>query len=137
MNPILILEDNDERIAAFKKTVATLGPDFELKVWRDVSSMCAECEEYFPTAALISLDYDPDPRPLATGLELVKFLAECRPVCPVVIHSANSDRAQSMHNELRFADWVAECVVPVGTNWVQKVWLSKVRELTAKHPNTC
>ncbi len=35
MKNILILEDNDERIAAFQKTVPALGEDFNLKVWRD------------------------------------------------------------------------------------------------------
>ena len=45
---ILILEDNDERIAAFHKTVPALGDGFELKVWRDAPSMCAECAAHFP-----------------------------------------------------------------------------------------
>ena len=46
-----MLEDNDERIAAFQKTVATLKDGFELKVWRNATSQCAGCEEYFHTAA--------------------------------------------------------------------------------------
>ena len=58
MKTILILEDNDERISAFQETVATLGADLELKVWYDAPSMIAEAEEFFPTAALISLDHD-------------------------------------------------------------------------------
>ena len=53
MKTILILEDDDERISAFQKTVATLGADLELKIWHDAPSMIAEAEEYFPTAALI------------------------------------------------------------------------------------
>ena len=59
----IILEDNDERVAAFQKTVAALGDDFELKVWRDAPSMIAECEASFPTTALISLDHDLNPMP--------------------------------------------------------------------------
>ena len=47
---ILILEDNDERIAAFEKTVASLKGEFELRVWRDAPTMIAECESFFPTA---------------------------------------------------------------------------------------
>jgi hypothetical protein len=44
---ILILQENDEIIAAFQKTIATTGDGFELKVWRNATSQCAGCEEYF------------------------------------------------------------------------------------------
>ncbi len=141
MKTILILEDNDERVAAFEKTATTLGNDFELKIWRDAPSMIAECEAFFPTAVLISLDHDLNPMPgvktdPGTGLDVAKLLAECRPVCPVIIHSTNADRAHSMHNELRFADWIAERVGPIGTDWIETMWLKKAREFLAAHPNT-
>ena len=61
MKTILILEDNGDRIAGFKVAVAKLGNDFDLKIWRDAPSMIAECEAFFPAAALISLDHDLDP----------------------------------------------------------------------------
>lgn len=141
MKTILILEDNDERIAAFQKTIAVLGDGYELKIWRDAPSMLAECEPFFPTAALISLDHDLNPMPGATvdpgtGLDVAKFLAECRPVCPLIIHSTNADRAHSMHNELRFAGWIAERVGPIGTDWIETMWLRKVRAFLPAHPNT-
>jgi ADP-ribosylglycohydrolase len=141
MKSILILEDNDERIAAFQKAVAVLGDGFEVKIWRDAPSMMAECEAFFPKTALISLDHDLNPMPGAavdpgTGLDVAKFLAECRPVCPLIIHSTNADRAYSMHNELRFADWIAERVGPIGTGWIETIWLRKAREFLATHPNT-
>lgn len=101
---ILILEDNDERIEAFQKTTTTLGDGFELKIWRDAPSMIAECEAFFPTAALISLDHDLNPMPQATvdpgtGVDVARFLGDFIPVCPVLIHSSNTDRVYSMHNE--------------------------------------
>lgn len=133
---ILILEDNKERIAAFQKAVTLLGDELELKAWRDARSMIAECEALFPKAALISLDYSPDPKLWATGLDVAKFLAECRPVCPVIIHSANSDRAHSMHNELQFADWIAEWVTPSGSNWIESLWAPKARQLLGEFSNT-
>jgi len=141
MKTILILEDNDERIAAFQKMVAALDDGFELKVWRDAPSMVAECEAFFPTAALISLDHDLNLMPgtiadPGTGFDVARFLAECRPACPVIIHSTNADRAHSMHNELRFADWISERVGPIGTDWIETMWLSKAREFLAKYPNT-
>lgn len=138
---ILILEDNDERIAAFQKTVAALGTGFESKLWRDAPSMCAECQVYFPTAALISLDHDLNPMPGAaidpgTGVDAARFLGDYMPVCPVLIHSSNTDRVYSMHNELRFAGWMVDRVGPLGTNWIETSWLRRARELIAEHPNT-
>jgi hypothetical protein len=135
---ILILEDNDERIAAFQKTVASLGEHFELKLWRDAPSMIAECAEFFPTVALISLDHDLNPQPGATGdpgtgLDVAKFLANSRPACPVIIHTTNGDRGESMHNELRFADWISQRVGPFGNNWIETIWIKKAREFLASH----
>jgi ADP-ribosylglycohydrolase len=36
-----------------------------------------------------------------------------------------------MHNEFRFAGWSAERVGPIGEDWIQKLWLPKVRETIA------
>src|SRR2546422_994729 len=96
MKTILILEDNDERIAAFQRTVAALGDGFELNVWRDAPSMIAECAAFFPNTALISLDHDLNPLPDATvdpgtGVDVARFLGDFMPVCPVLIHSSNTD----------------------------------------------
>jgi ADP-ribosylglycohydrolase len=141
MKSILILEDNDERIAAFRKTVTALGDGFELKVWQDAPSMIAECEAFFPNTALISLDHDLNPMPGATadpgtGLDVAKFLADFLPACPVLIHSSNTDRAYSMQNELRFSHWVVDRVGPIGTDWIGTSWLRKVREMMAGQGNT-
>jgi len=141
MKTILILEDNDERVAAFERAVAALGDGFEAKVWRDAPSMCAGCEAYFPTAALISLDHDLNPAPGSkidpgTGLDVARYLADFIPVCPLVIHSSNTDRAYSMQNEFRFAGWMADRVGPIGSDWIETSWLRHVRELLSNHPNT-
>ncbi len=141
MKTILILEDNDERIAAFEKTVAELGSSFELKVWRDAPSMIAECEAFFSTAVLISLDHDLNPMPGATldpgtGLDVARFLGDFLPVCPVLIHSSNTDRVYSMQNELRFAGWMVDRVGPLGTDWIETSWLRGARRLFAEYGNT-
>ncbi len=89
MKTILILEDNDERIAGFQKAVAELGDGFDLKIWRDAPSMIAECAEFFGTAALICLDHDLNPQPGAvsdpgTGLDVTQFLSDFLPVWTVL-----------------------------------------------------
>src|ERR1044071_4008548 len=141
MKTILILEDNEERSAAFQRAVASLGPDFELKVWQDAPTMCAECEQYFPSAALISLDHDLNPTPGATsdpgtGVEVAQFLGDCLPVCPVIVHSSNTDRVYSMHNELRFAGWTVDRVGPLGNDWIGSSWRKRVTELLGECSNT-
>jgi ADP-ribosylglycohydrolase len=141
MKTILILEDNDERIAGFRAAVAQLGAEYALKVWHDAPSMIRECEAYFPNAVLISLDHDLDPRAGATedpgdGLAVAEFLAGHVPVCPAIVHTSNTDRAWSMHNELRFAHWFVDRVGPIGNDWIRTLWLPKARELLAAHGNT-
>lgn len=138
---ILLLEDNDERIAGFQKTSAALGDGLELKIWRDANTMIAECEQFFPSAALISLDHDLNPQPCVTtdpgtGLDVAKFLGDFLPVCPVLIHSSNTDRVYSMHNELRFAGWMVDRVGPLGTDWIETEWIRRARELLTEFPNT-
>lgn len=137
---ILILEDNDERIAGFRGAVAALGDGYDLKIWRDAPSMIAECEAFFPTAALISLDHDLNPQPgittdPGTGLDVAKFLADFLPVCPLLLHSSNIDRVYSMDNELRFASWTVDRVGPIGADWIETTWLRRARELLAEHSN--
>src|SRR5262245_50030208 len=141
MKTVLILEDNDERIAAFQEAAARFGKNFTLKVWRDAPSMIAECEEFFPTAALISLDHDLSPAPDATvgpgtGLEVAQFLGDFLPVCPVLVHSSNVDRVYSMLNELRFAGWTADRVEPHGSDWIRSSWPQAARRFLDQYANT-
>ena len=98
---ILILEDNDERIAAFQTVAPELGEGMVVKIWRDAPSMIAECAAFFPTAALISLDHDLNPMPGAavdpgTGVDVARFLGDFMPVCPVLVHSSNVDRVYTL-----------------------------------------
>jgi ADP-ribosylglycohydrolase len=60
LRTILILEDNDERIAAFQKTVAALGDAFETKVWRCLKRYGHI--EQDALAAAFAREYARDPR---------------------------------------------------------------------------
>ncbi|HTV42694.1 MAG TPA: ADP-ribosylglycohydrolase family protein [Candidatus Sulfotelmatobacter sp.] len=140
MKTILILEDNEDRIAGFERAVAELGDGFELKIWRDAPSMIAECEQYFSSVALISLDHDLNPQPGATtdpgtGMDLAEFLADFLSVCPVLIHSSNTNCAYSMLNKLRFAGWTVDRVGPLGVEWIGITWLKRMRQLMEQCPN--
>lgn len=116
---ILILEDNQERINAFKKAVELLDGEWVLKIWRDAPTMIDECSEYLPNARLISLDHDLNSEPGAvrdpgTGVDVAKFLSIFPPSCPVILHSSNHERVYSMLNELRFSGWTLDRVGPFG-----------------------
>ena len=138
---ILLLEDNEERIAAFRNAVEKLGPDYRLVLWRDAPSMIAECEGFFSSAALICLDHDLNPvagsvGDPGTGLDVARFLGDFLPVCPLLIHSSNTDRVYSMHNELRFANWTVDRVGPIGNDWIATSWLRAARRMLEQWGNT-
>ena len=96
--------------------------------------MIANLPPILNQACLVSLDHDLNPQPNVTadpgtGLEVVEFLIKQKSTCPVIIHSTNYEKAWSMHNELRFAGWQAERVGPIGEDWIEKLWLPKVKLL--------
>ena len=99
--------------------------------------MIGGCERYLSAASLISLDHDLVPESQAssdpgTGLEVAVFLAQHKPVCPVILHTSNYERRWSMHNELRFGGWQVEVVPPFDNHdWIRGAWLKMARELVA------
>ena len=131
---IILLEDNDERILQFESAIAHLGADYKLRVWRDTTRMMAELHDVLADAALISLDHDlnkehldsPDP---GDGVEVAEFLSRLPMLCPVILHTSNTERVWSMHNAFRFGGWQAEQVAPHGDEWVIRSWLPKAQLL--------
>ena len=141
MKTILILEDNEAREAALRHAIGEIGADYVVKVWCDAHAMCVECETFFHEAVLISLDHDLTPRPGAnpdagTGMGVARFLGDHMPVCPVIVHSQNTELVWSMYNELRFANWPVEQAGGMGTDWSEANWLRCARELLKENKNT-
>lgn len=129
-----VLEDNDERIAGFCKALETLGAGLRLHIERDAPSMIEKPIAFFANASLFSLDHDLNATPETkgdpgTGLDVARFLAKIPPICPVIIHSTNAQGAWSMHNEFRFGGWQVERVGPIGNDWIEKLWLPRVKAL--------
>ena len=123
---ILVLEDKPERIADFEKAALQLGAGYELKIWQEGYSMRDECEPLFPDAALISLNDN----------FVLKFLAECRPVCSVILHAGDSAQDASMEHELISRGWIIEQVATDSPGSIEAVWVPKAKELLARHENT-
>ena len=134
---IILLEDDADRVRGFESAVPQLGPAYRLRTWRDAHRMMAECHEILADAALISLDHDlnketpesPDP---GDGVDVASFLARLPCLCPVILHTSNTDRVWSMHNEFRFGGWDAEHVTPLGTDWIKQSWLPVAGKLLNK-----
>jgi hypothetical protein len=133
-NLILILEDDEERIRDFQVAVKSLGRGFHARIWFDAPTMISEAPFVLDLAGLISLDHDLNPQPdgatePGTGLEVAEFMARYPPLCPVLIHSTNFEKAWSMHTAFRLAGWSVERVGPIGEDWIQCLWLPKVKSL--------
>lgn len=131
---ILILEDNEERIAAFTAVAKEIAPDCRPVIWREAWSMINEAEPLLSQALLISLDHDLNPQPGSTrdpgtGLDVAIWLAQQTPACPVIVHSTNHERVESMINELRFGRWSWDRVGPFGNAWIETAWRRKATAL--------
>ncbi|HAB16254.1 MAG TPA: hypothetical protein PLX89_07535 [Verrucomicrobiota bacterium] len=125
---ILILEDNEERIAAFELAVAAIDPNLKLQVWHDAPAMIVEAPSWLTRTALISLDHDLNRLPGAiddpgSGLNVATWLARQQPICPVIIRSSNHDY-QSLRKciqRLR-AFWVANPMECGGKQSATPLW---------------
>lgn len=132
-NAILILEDDSDRRTHFTTAVASLM-GISLVVWPDAPSMIRDLPAWLDRARLISLDHDlnrqnpesPDP---LTGFEVAAFLATQVPCCPVILHTTNYLRVDSMDRELRDGGWQTCQIHPFRDDWIERFWLPKVLKL--------
>jgi hypothetical protein len=97
---ILMLEDDDSRIARFKVVLERHLPGIELVVWRDANVMIREASEYLNECQFICLDHDLEPESdqidPGDGYTIAKWLTSQPFKKPVVIHSSNAERASWM-----------------------------------------
>lgn len=128
---LLLLEDDSDRTTRFRAAAARLGID--LLVWRSAFEMLAELPSHFPQATLIGLDHDlisePGEPDLGDGLMLARHLVTLPERRPVVIHTSNTLRGDSMEGELQFARWKYRRILPIGDDWVEVDWYRAVRQL--------
>ena len=137
MQTILMLEDMQARIDAFRHAIAQL-PGVQLLIWSNAAEMIRDLPQHLPTASLISLDHDllppkgshVDP---GSGLDVCEFLAKQEPRCPVLLHTSNYIKVWSMMNALNYAKWDVHRSPPVGMgeDWIESVWLPRLKELLA------
>jgi hypothetical protein len=134
---IVILEDDGQRIAAMTAVLRELLPDCRSIFFQDASVMLDWLEEHLGEADLISLDHDlpirrdQDNRLIdcGTGRRVADWLAERKPVCPVIVHSSNEPCAAGMMFALRDGGWRCRRVYPRDdVEWIGREWAETVRE---------
>lgn len=136
---LLILDDDRIRLRGFDQVVSRLGDYWRIRAWRDAPTMLAEIESLLDRAQLISLDHDlykdspSDPDP-GTGRMIADYLSKRDPVCPVVVHSSNTNAAWGMSNQLVSAGWRVELVHQLNQPaWIEELWLPVARLLVQVH----
>jgi hypothetical protein len=97
---LLVLEDDEERTAAFRQAAARIRPAVEPRFWRSAHRFVAEAGEFLPDSVLISLDHDLNLQPGDAGdpddgLQVAIWLAGRVPTGPVIVHSSNHLRVES------------------------------------------
>ena len=134
MSVILMLEDDADRVRRFRRVLKRIAPEHELHLWRDAWIMIREMELWFADVAIISLDHDlepetddsPDP---GTGWDLTQVLAPMTPLCPIIIHTSNAERASWMMGEFDLGGWEYHRIPPLGDDWIEHDWRRLVRRL--------
>jgi hypothetical protein len=132
---LLILDDDRTRLRGFDEIVPRLGKEWIIKAWRDAPSMIAEIDSLLGEAQLISLDHDlykdspSDPDP-GSGRMIADLLSKRDPVCPVIVHSTNTDAAWGMRNELASGDRKVELVHHMNQPaWIAELWFPVAAKL--------
>jgi hypothetical protein len=142
---VAILEDDPDRIGELAACLRDELPDLRAVVFDNAPDMIDWLAEHTDELRLICLDHDLGPNRLrghrefdpGTGRDVADYLAKCRCICPVLIHTTNSLALPGMEMVLDDACWVHSHVMPYnGLEWVREAWIEKVVELLAKVPQS-
>src|SRR5947209_318922 len=101
---IAILEDNDDRQAIMRDLLADRFFMYPVHIFDAAAAMVDFLVGHLAETLVISLDHDLELKPgphgrcldPGTGREVADYLAKQLPVCPVIIHTTNSQAALSM-----------------------------------------
>jgi hypothetical protein len=109
---------------------------FDAHIFDDAAEMIAFLETNLAETIAIALDNDlemkagPDGRSIdpGEGRHVAEFLATRKPVCPVIIHTTNTNAADAMTDMLNTSGWKTRRVVPFDDmNWIESTWFAAMR----------
>jgi hypothetical protein len=133
---IVILEDNADRQAAMRACLEDRFSMFEVHFFDEADAMIGFLDEHLADTLVISLDHDLDLKEgpagrlvdPGTGADVADYLAGKGLVCPVVIHTTNSEGAEKMRRALEKEGWKTRRVIPFDDlKWIESNWFFAMR----------
>lgn len=133
-NMIALLEDDARRLEAMQSVLEKLV-SCACHRFSNTPDLITYLRDNLRSVSLICLDHDLGPnqqrdgQPFdpGTGRDVVNFLANQIPTCPVIIHTSNHFAGLGMEMALREAAWPYAWVVPWNDlEWVQSDWMREV-----------
>jgi len=133
---IVILEDNAERQAIMRACIADRFYTFDAHFFDEAGDAIRFLEANLADIVVVALDNDLDMKPgpdgrcidVGEGRQVAEFLATRKPVCPVIIHTTNTDAAAAMQESLKGTGWKTRRVVPFDDmNWIATDWFPALR----------
>ena len=133
---IAILEDNAERQAVMMSCLADRFYMFDAHFFDDSCEMVKFLKDNLAQTIVIALDNDLELKPgpdgkcidPGSGCDVAEFLASKSPVCPVIIHTTNTNAAAKMQQALGDAGWKTRRVVPFeDMKWIETDWFFAMR----------
>lgn len=133
---IAILEDNLDRQAIMRRCLMDRFYTFDAHFFDESSEMIRFLDVHLEEILVIALDNDLelkqgefgrmiDP---GAGVDVAVFLASRPPVCPVVIHTTNTDAAKTMKEMLDASGWRSRRVIPFDDMaWIESDWFFAIR----------
>jgi len=134
---VAILEDDARREAAMRDLLAATFPECRVVLFDNAPEMIAWLAEHLREVTLLCLDHDLGPSwgqgedrfDPGCGRDVVDYLAEHSPCCPVVVHTTNSYAAPGMVSTLEGSGWSVERVIPFSDlEWISLAWIDALRE---------
>lgn len=133
-NSFLILEDNQERIAAMQSAMGRHGISLDLELFTTAPACINWLREHHEGAALISLDHHLEPslddlKDPGTGRDVANWLALQEPAQSVMVHSSNYDAALGMECVLEESKYTERRVTQYDDLlWICKDWINTAKQ---------
>jgi hypothetical protein len=133
----LMLEDDLDRIERFNRIVAQHHRHISLDIERTAPAFIRRFKDIGVIPDLICLDHDlmpdsPDDPDPGDGRDVSNFLNKSSPTSPVLIHSSNSNAADSMMFSMRDHGWFVDRISPIGDDWIESDWFPSAIDMVAK-----
>ncbi|QDU96244.1 cyclic-phosphate processing receiver domain-containing protein [Lignipirellula cremea] len=134
---ITILDDEPCRLEAMQAVLDRLEDPPNVFTFDNAPDMIEWLKDHSASCDLICLDHDLGPNRTRDGTDfdpgigrdVADFLAKCKPVCPIVIHTTNTEARPGMIAVLEEAGWQVAYVSPYeDLLWVCEIWASEVRQ---------